>query len=118
MIDNWVDKLASIRQVAPLFKKANSKMATAYHALRDAQHASNVLDAKARELIALAVAATTHCDGCIASHVAATHKAGATLEEVGEALGTAIALSAGSTYVYALRVLEAFEQLSPPKQPQ
>jgi AhpD family alkylhydroperoxidase len=115
MIDNWVQKLASIKQVAPLFKRANSKVATAYYALRDAQHATGVLDAKTRELIALAVAATTHCDGCIASHVAAAHKAGATLEEVGEALGTAIALNAGSTYVYSLRVQEAFEQMAPAK---
>lgn len=38
-------------------------------------------------------------------------KAGATLPEVGEALGVAIVLNAGSTYVYSLRVLEAFEQM-------
>lgn len=80
--------------------------------LRDSQHSGATLDAKTRELIALAVAATTHCDGCIASHVTAAHKEGATIQEVGEALGVAIALNAGSAYVYALRVLEAFEQAS------
>jgi len=41
--------------------------------------------------------------------ITAAHKAGATLEKVGEALGTAIALNAGSAYVYSLHVFEAFE---------
>ncbi|AGB73438.1 alkylhydroperoxidase AhpD core [Rhizobium freirei PRF 81] len=41
---------------------------------------SGRLDAKTRELIALAVAVTTRCDGCIASHTSEAAKVGATRE--------------------------------------
>lgn len=67
------------------------------------------LDAKTRELIALAVAVTTRCDGCIAVHARAAQKVGATKEEVVEALGVAIALNAGAALVYSARTMEAFE---------
>ena len=39
------------------------------------------------ELIALAVAVTTRCDGCITVHVDAALKHGASREEIAEALG-------------------------------
>jgi AhpD family alkylhydroperoxidase len=67
------------------------------------------LDAKTRELIALAVAVTTRCDGCIAFHAEAARKAGATKDEVAEALGVAVALNAGAAIVYSARVMDAFD---------
>jgi AhpD family alkylhydroperoxidase len=45
-------------------------------------------DAKTRELIALAVAITLRCDGCITVHTAAAKKLGATKDEIAEALGS------------------------------
>lgn len=67
------------------------------------------LDGKTRELIALAVAVTTRCDGCIAVHTAAARKQGATKEEVAAALGVAIAMNAGAALVYTTRALDAFD---------
>ncbi|KQV35472.1 carboxymuconolactone decarboxylase family protein [Massilia sp. Root335] len=64
------------------------------------------------ELIALAVAVTTRCDGCIAVHTQKAVEHGATLEEISEALGVAIALNAGAALTYSARVLEAHAQLS------
>ena len=64
--------------------------------------------AKTRELIALAVAVTRQCDGCIRIHIAAAIKHGATKEEIVEALGVAIAVNAGAALVYAARVLNAY----------
>ena len=46
--------------------------------------------------IALAVAVTTRCDGCITTHVDAALKQGASREEIAEALGVAVALNAGA----------------------
>jgi AhpD family alkylhydroperoxidase len=70
------------------------------------------LGAKTRELIALAVAVTTRCDGCIAFHAEAAMKHGATREEVAEALGVAVALNAGAALVYSARVLDAVDASS------
>jgi AhpD family alkylhydroperoxidase len=66
------------------------------------------LDAKTRELIAIAIAVTTRCDGCIGVHTDRAIKAGATREEVAEALGVAIALNAGAALAYSARVLDAY----------
>jgi AhpD family alkylhydroperoxidase len=70
------------------------------------------LDAKTRELIALAVAVTTRCDGCIAFHTEAARKAGATKEELIEALGVAIALNEGAALIYSARAVDAFDSLA------
>lgn len=69
------------------------------------------LSAKMHELIALAVAVTTRCDGCIAVHVKEAVAKGATKEEISEALGVAIALNAGAAVTYSARVLDAHAAL-------
>lgn len=81
-----------------------------YQLLAGAGAKTNHLDAKTRELIALAVAVTTRCDGCIAFHTDAAVKHGATREEIAEALGVAIDLNAGAALVYSARVLDAHAQ--------
>lgn len=80
---------------------------TGYQTLASADAKTGHLDAKTRELIALAVAVTTRCDGCIAVHTAEAVKHGATKDEVAEALGVAIALNAGAALVYSARVMDA-----------
>ncbi len=67
------------------------------------------LDAKTRQLISIAVAVTTRCDGCIAVHSAEAVKEGATKEEIAEALGVAIAMNAGAALVYSARALDAVD---------
>ena len=66
------------------------------------------LEPKIHELIALAVAVTTRCDGCIAFHTKAAVDHGATKEEISEALSVAIGLNAGAAVVYSARVLDAY----------
>jgi AhpD family alkylhydroperoxidase len=79
-----------------------------YMVLSDANKKSGHLDAKTRELISLACAVTTRCDGCITIHADEAFKAGATREEVSEALGVAVAMNAGAALVYSTRVLDAY----------
>lgn len=69
------------------------------------------LDTKTHELIALAVAVTTRCDGCISVHTKKAVEHGATRGEIAEALGVAIALNAGAALVYSAKVMEAYAQL-------
>jgi len=78
-----------------------------YQTLSKAGSKTNHLDAKTRELIALAVSVTTRCDGCITVHTDEALKHGATREEVAEALGVAVALNAGAAMVYSARVMDA-----------
>lgn len=110
MMNNWTDQLANLRTGAKALAQANPAVVQAYAGLNRALGEGHALDAKTRELIALAVAVTTRCDGCISSHAAAARQAGASQQEVAEALGTAIALNAGAAYVYSARALEAYNQ--------
>jgi AhpD family alkylhydroperoxidase len=80
-----------------------------YSVLSAAGSKTNHLDAKTRELISLAVAVTTRCDGCITVHVDAALKEGASREEIAEALSVAVALNAGAALVYSARVLDAVD---------
>lgn len=80
-----------------------------YTALGGAGAKTGHLDGKIRELIALAVAITLRCDGCIAVHTAAAKKLGATKEEITEALGVGISVNAGAALVYSTRTLDAFD---------
>lgn len=110
MLNNWIDQLANTRKAAAPLAKANPKVISAFQGLNAALGSNGALDAKTRELIALAVAVTTRCDGCIASHANAARQAGVTEDELSDALGTAIALNAGAAYVYSVRAMEAFGQ--------
>jgi AhpD family alkylhydroperoxidase len=78
-----------------------------YQTLSRAGDKTGHLDPKTRELIALAVAVTARCDGCITVHVADALKKGASREEIAEALGVAVALNAGAALVYSARVIDA-----------
>jgi len=79
-----------------------------YQTLGAAAGKTGLLGAKVNELIALAVAVSVRCDGCIAVHTAAAIRVGATREEIAEALGTAAAVNAGAALVYSARVMDAF----------
>jgi AhpD family alkylhydroperoxidase len=78
-----------------------------YQTLSAANSKTSKLGEKTRQLISLAVAVTTHCDGCIVVHTDAALKAGATKEEIAEALGVAVGMNAGAALVYSSRVLDA-----------
>lgn len=97
---------AGVRQLATL----SPETIKGYTALSAAGQRKNVLGAKTRELIALAVAVTVRCDGCIAVHTEAAQRLGATEEELAEALGVAVAVNAGATVVYSTRVMNAVAQ--------
>ena len=79
-----------------------------YQALSAAGQKTDLLGAKTRELISLAVA--IRCDGCITVHTKAAIDQGAVREEIAEALGVATAINAGAGVVYSARVLDAYAQ--------
>jgi AhpD family alkylhydroperoxidase len=111
MFVNWSEMLPTIQKAFGSLGKSNPKMVKAYMALAEASAENNVLDAKTRELISIAVAVTTRCDGCIGAHTDEAIKAGATREEIAATLATAVQMNAGAAYIYSLRTLEAYDTL-------
>ncbi|MDR2826148.1 MAG: carboxymuconolactone decarboxylase family protein [Deltaproteobacteria bacterium] len=109
-MSNWGEIMKGASGALGVLGKANPGIMQALSVLSESAQAHHALDAKTRELIALACAATTRCDGCIAIHSAEAVKAGATREELLEALAIAVNLNAGAATIYSSRILEAFDQ--------
>jgi AhpD family alkylhydroperoxidase len=71
------------------------------------------LSAKHKELIALALAVSEHCEGCVAYHARGAAHRGATEGEVAEARGVTNLLGGGpAASEYAPRALEAFREFA------
>lgn len=111
MMLDWKNYLADVKSYIGQILKTEPDLVKGYRMIADAKASNPVLDPKTRELISLAVAVTTKCDGCIAVHVEAAKKHGATKEEVLEALGVAIAINTGTALIYSARTMNAFDTL-------
>jgi AhpD family alkylhydroperoxidase len=107
MMMDWNGYLKDLLNTIGKLAELSPDTVRGYRTLSDAGKKTNHLDEKTRQLIALAVAVTTRCDGCITVHTDAAIKAGASKEEIAEALGVAVALNAGAALVYSARVLDA-----------
>jgi len=108
MMLNWDEYLQELMTEIGEIGRTSPEIVRGYRTLSDAGAKTNKLDAKTRELIALAVAVSLRCDGCITTHTTAAIKNGATKEEIVEALGVAISVNAGAALVYSSRVLDAY----------
>jgi AhpD family alkylhydroperoxidase len=84
----------------------------AFAQLSRAAMAEGELSTATKELIALAIAVTRECDGCIAAHARGAARRGATRAQVAEMIGVAILMNGGPGTVYGPRALEAFDQFS------
>lgn len=108
MMQDWADYRRKLGEGVKDLGKLSPDTLKGYVALSNAGRSADILGAKTRELIALAVAVTVRCDGCIATHADAALKHGATREEIAETLGVAIAVNAGAALVYSARTLDAY----------
>lgn len=110
------DVLADLRGPSRELRRLIPDVYDGFSKLHGAALADGVLDAKAKELIALAVSVATQCDGCIASHARGAHRQGATVEEVAEAIGVTLLMTGGPATVYGPRALAAFQAFASPEQ--
>ena len=83
-----------------------------YDAISTAALADRALDAKAKELIAMAIVMVKQGDGCIAAHGHGAAGRDAAGVEDAEALGVAIMMNGGPGTVHAPRPSAAFEQFA------
>ncbi len=86
-----------------------------FAAIAQAALAPGALDAKTKELIALAISVAVRCDDCVAFHTKAAVEQGASRQEVLETLGMAIYMGAGPSAMYASHALGAFTQFAAAK---
>lgn len=116
MMLDWNEYQKQIHATLGDLLKVSPDTVRGYQTLSAANSKTSKLGEKTRQLISLAVAVTTRCDGCIVIHTEAALKAGATKAEITEALGVAVAMNAGAALVYSTRVLDAAAAKTPPSQ--
>jgi AhpD family alkylhydroperoxidase len=107
MLD-WTDYQKQVQARLAELGRSSPGTLRGYRELSNAGAAKDLLGAKTRELIALAVAVTRQCDGCIVVHTDAALKHGATRDEIAEALGVAVAVNAGAALIFSTRVMDAY----------
>lgn len=112
MTTDYAERVAELDQYYLELRKLVPDAMGAFSSLTKAAQSAGALDKKTKELLALAIAAATHCDGCIAYHARRALRTGATRQEVAEALAVAIQMGGGQNANYAADALRAFDQFS------
>ncbi len=97
--------------LAPLHKGVPQVMKS-FSEMGKAAIADGVLDAKTKELIAMAIGVAQRCDACIGFHAKALVKLGATEAELHETLGVAVYMGGGPSAMYAANAVAAFHEFS------
>jgi AhpD family alkylhydroperoxidase len=97
--------------VADVFKAAPGPM-RAYAQLVAEATKDGALDAKVKELMAVAISISIRCEGCIAYHTRAAHKKGATRAELLETIAVAVEMGGGPSTVYGANALAAYDQFA------
>jgi AhpD family alkylhydroperoxidase len=81
-----------------------------YAEMSRAAMADGELSSATKELLALVIAVTRECDGCVVAHARGAVRHGVTRQQVAEAAGVAIMMNGGPGTVWGPRALAAFDQ--------
>lgn len=111
-IMTWQAKLESTRDQLRGLNKTIPDTTRAFGALGKAVKEGGTLDFKTKEFVALGIAVAKQCEACIALHIEALIKTGASREEVSDVLSMAIQMGGGPSMMYAGKALECFDELS------
>ena len=101
-----------LREPTRDFRRAAPEAWEGFAKLQGAAVSDGVVPAHMKELVALAIAVATHCDGCVAYHARAAAKKGATRDQAVEVLSVALLMAGGPASVWAPRALEAFDEFA------
>ena len=112
MSKNFPETYEHMRELMGSLGQDNPAVMGGFGKLHHAAVADGILDPKVKELIALGIAISVRCEGCIAFHVHDAIEAGATKQEIAEAVGVAVLMGGGPSVMYGCEAMEALEQFS------
>jgi len=87
--------------------------ADAFEAFSKAVFAEGALDKRTKQLIAVAVAHVTQCPWCIEGHTKGARRAGATPEQIMEAIWVAAEMRAGGSFAHTNLTMEVLDRENP-----
>ena len=105
------DLLKESREYFPKLRKELPEVTSATSSLYAQAYQDGALSRQTKELIALAIAISLHCEACIVHHVNSALQAQATKEQIMETLAVTIQMSGGPAIAQSPRVFQALEEL-------
>ncbi len=114
MIFDWPETTKKLSTQLRDFRAGDgvAEVMKTFGAMAQTASRQGALDAKTKELIAIAIGVATRCDDCIAFHTKAAVHHGATPGEILETLGMAIYMGAGPSAMYASHAWQAYTQFA------
>lgn len=111
MAQSYVELNEQVHKQMKKFAKESPDVMENFMNLHKTSGKDGALSSKTKELIALAIGISEHCDGCIAFHVHDAIESGATHDEIVETIGVSILMGGGPSVVYGCKALQALEEV-------
>ncbi|MFW5965188.1 MAG: carboxymuconolactone decarboxylase family protein [Halodesulfurarchaeum sp.] len=104
------DELAAIQEQCQALMGEAGELEEFFGFVESAE-ATDALSTKTKELMSLAIGVVIKCEGCILWHLDGALRAGATHEEILDALKVAVVMGGGPGMMYAVEAYEALCEL-------
>lgn len=111
-VDKFRGLTRSVSAGLSTLRTSTPEVMKSFGELGRAATSDGALDAKTKELIALALSVASRCDPCIAFHAQTLVKLGATRQEIDETLGVTTYMGGGPSLMYAANAIAAFDEFS------
>jgi AhpD family alkylhydroperoxidase len=112
MMDRAHEISKDLAEPARRLREGVPEVIEAYASMQRAVMVDGALPARIKELIALSIAATRECDGCIAAHARGAARQQVSEAEVAEAMGVVVLMNGGPGTVWGPRALAAYREFA------
>ncbi|RAU23282.1 carboxymuconolactone decarboxylase [Paramagnetospirillum kuznetsovii] len=119
MIKDWNELAQGLSKAVGQIRTGAPEAMKGFSAMARAATAQGALDAKTKELMALALGIAARCDGCLAFHAKAVYDLGGSREEVMETIAMSVYMGGGPSLMYGALALDAYDQVvaaAPPEE--
>jgi AhpD family alkylhydroperoxidase len=99
-----------LRQPALDLRSMIPNVLKGYSELSRAAMSDGAIPEAMKELLALVIAVTRECDGCVVAHARGAARLAVTREQIAEAMGVAIMMNGGPGTVWGPRALHAYDE--------
>ncbi len=107
MENKYENAANSVMDFFGVLSKEHSEVASGFMSINNAVMKDDALSIKQKELIALGIAISQRCEGCISAHVSNAVKLGIGQAEIMETIGVAIMMGGGPSITYGQKAYAA-----------
>ena len=108
----YLEKTNEIMKFFGTLSKEKSEVANGFMSMHQSIEKDSALTAKEKEFIALGIAISDRCEGCIAAHIGSLLELGVTKDEIIDVISVAIVMGGGPSITYGGVAYQAFEEMS------